>query len=45
MEFAQSALMALQRVTDLGDRSLILSIGRDERPELLPKAKRRGRPF
>jgi len=24
MEFAQSALMALQRVTDLGDGSLIL---------------------
>jgi CheY-like chemotaxis protein len=44
MEFAQSAPMALQRIADAGDRSLILILsdinmpGRSEL-ELLPKAK------
>ena len=44
MEFAQSAPMALQRITDAGDRSLILILSDINTPgmsglELLPKAK------
>jgi CheY-like chemotaxis protein len=44
MEFAQSAPMALQRITDAGDRSLILILADINMPgmsglELLPKAK------
>ena len=44
MEFAQSALMALQRIIDAGDRSLILILSDINMPgmrllELLPKAK------
>jgi CheY-like chemotaxis protein len=44
MEFAQSANMALQRVTDAGGRSLILILSDTNMPgmsglELLPKAK------
>ena len=44
MEFAQSALIALQCITDAGDRSLILILSDINMPgmsglELLPKAK------
>jgi CheY-like chemotaxis protein len=44
MEFAQSAPLALQRITDAGDRSLILILFDINMPgmsglELLPKAK------
>jgi CheY-like chemotaxis protein len=44
MEFAQSANMALQRITDAGDRSLILILSDINMPgmsglERLPKAK------
>ncbi len=44
MEFAQSAPMALQRIEDAGDRSLILILTDINKPgmsglELLPKAK------
>ena len=44
MEFAQSAPMALQRITDAGDRSLILILSDINMPgmsglELLPKAQ------
>ena len=44
MEFAQSAPMALQSITDAGDRSLILILSDINMPgmnglELLPKAK------
>jgi CheY-like chemotaxis protein len=44
MEFPQSAHMALQRITDAGDRSLILILSDINLPgmnglELLPKAK------
>jgi CheY-like chemotaxis protein len=44
MEFAQSAPMALQRITDAGDRSLILILSDIKMPgmsglELLPRAK------
>ena len=44
MEFAQSAPLALQRITDAGDRALILILSDIKMPgmsglELLPKAK------
>src|SRR4029077_4402934 len=44
MEFAQSAPMALQRISDAGDRALILILSDINTPgmsglELLPKAK------
>ena len=44
MEFAQSATMALQRISEAGDRSLILILSDINMPgisglELLPKAK------
>jgi CheY-like chemotaxis protein len=44
MEFAQSALLALQRITDAGDRALILILSDINMPgmsglELLPKAR------
>jgi CheY-like chemotaxis protein len=44
MEFAQSAPMALQRITDMGDRSLILILSDINMPgmsglELLPKSE------
>jgi CheY-like chemotaxis protein len=44
MEFAQSAPMALQRITDAGDRALILILSDINMPgmsglEFLPKAK------
>ena len=44
MEFAPTALMALQRIADAGDRSLILILSDINMPgmsglELLPKAK------
>ena len=44
MEFAQSGPMALQRITDAGDRSLILILSDINMPgmsgiELLPKAR------